>query len=74
MAKIYLEIDEVFEHFHRESSYTTLLEGNAVYEVNGHILQLELNRPIYTPAMESHTLKNVGTAVCILDCGHGNGN
>lgn len=70
MAKIILEPNEVFEHFHSEASTTTLLEGNATYKSGDFEKQLELNIPILTPPNRSHILTNTGNLECVLGCGH----
>lgn len=70
MAKIILEPNEAFEHFHSEESTTTLLEGKATYRSGDFEQQLERNVPILTPANRSHILTNTGHLECILGCGH----
>lgn len=70
MAKIILEPNEVFEHFHSEESITTLLEGKATYRSGDLEQQLERNVPILTPANRSHILTNTGHRECVLGCGH----
>jgi hypothetical protein len=70
MAKIILEPNEVFEHFHTEESTTTLLSGRAHYRTDNLEKDLELNVPILTPATKSHILTNTGSTECVLGCGH----
>ena len=50
MAKIILEPNESFEHFHSEDSTTVLLEGEAHYKMGDIEHMLELNIPVLTPA------------------------
>lgn len=71
MAKISLDPNEIFEHFHSESSFTILLEGKAAYLIDGIEKELTIDDTIVTPANTSHTLKNIGSATCVLECGHG---
>lgn len=70
MAKIILEENEVFEHFHSEESSTILLAGRARYQAGDIEHDLELNVPILTPANQSHILTNIGSTECILGCSH----
>jgi mannose-6-phosphate isomerase-like protein (cupin superfamily) len=71
MAKIILEPNEVFEHFHSEESTTTLLSGRAHYRMENFEQDLELNVPILTPATKSHSITNTGLVECMFGCGHG---
>jgi len=73
MAKIVLDPQESFEHFHSEDSYTVLLQGEAIYIVDGKEQELQVDAPIFTPANRSHILRNIGNIECILGCGHGTG-
>ena len=70
MAKIILEPNEVFEHFHSEPSTTTLLSGNARYSTDEVELDLELNVPVLTPPTKSHILTNTGARECLIGCSH----
>lgn len=70
MAKIILEPNETFEHFHSEVSTTTLLEGRAHYRAGDIERDLERGIAILTPANQSHILTNTGEAACILGCSH----
>jgi quercetin dioxygenase-like cupin family protein len=69
MAKIYLEEKECFEHFHDEISETTLLEGEALYEIDGTEKKLLIGETVVTPAKKSHTVSNIGKSVVIFYCG-----
>lgn len=70
MAKIILEPNEVFEHFHSEPSTTTLLSGRAHYRMGDTETELELNVPVLTPATKSHILTNTGNTECVIGCHH----
>lgn len=70
MAKIILEPNEVFEHFHSEPSTTTLLSGCAHYRMEDVEKELELNVPVLTPATKSHILTNTGSTECVIGCHH----
>ncbi len=70
MAKIILEPNEVFEHFHSEASTTTLLSGRAHYRMGDIEKELEMNVPVLTPATKSHILTNTGNTECVIGCGH----
>lgn len=70
MAKIILEPNETFEHFHSEESSTTLLSGSAHYRMGDVEQELELNVPVLTPATKSHILTNTGSKECVLGCSH----
>ena len=70
MAKIILEPNEVFEHYHTEASTTTLLSGKARYQMEDVELALELNVPVLTPPSKSHILTNTGVLECVIGCGH----
>ncbi|MCH5716700.1 cupin domain-containing protein [Niabella hibiscisoli] len=70
MAKIILEPNEVFEHFHSEASTTTLLSGSAHYSTDEVEQELQLNEVVLTPANKSHILTNIGTIDCIIGCSH----
>ncbi len=70
MAKIILEPNEVFEHFHSEPSTTTLLSGRAHYRMEDVETELELNVPVLTPATKSHILTNTGNTECVIGCFH----
>ncbi len=70
MAKIILEQNESFEHFHSEKSTTTLLKGNASYRAGDIECNLEIGETILTPANQSHILTNTGYDECIIGCGH----
>lgn len=69
MAKILLEENESFEHFHDDISETILLEGQAVYEMEGIAKELQVGESIVTPANTSHTVKNIGNSVVVFYCG-----
>lgn len=70
MAKIILEPNETFEHFHSEPSTTTLLEGSAHYRAGDIECELERDVAVLTPANQSHILTNTGDVECILGCSH----
>lgn len=70
MAKIILEPNETFEHFHSEDSTTTLLKGSAQYLAGSVKYALEIDRTVLTPARQSHILTNTGSIDCIIHCGH----
>lgn len=70
MAKIILEPNETFEHFHSEESTTTLLEGSARYRAGDIEYPLQRNVTVLTPANQSHILTNTGDVECIIGCGH----
>jgi hypothetical protein len=70
MAKIILEPNETFEHFHSEASSTILLSGKAHYRMEEVEQNLELNIPVLTPPLKSHILTNIGSGECILGCSH----
>lgn len=70
MAKIILEPNESFEHFHSEESTTTLLEGSAHYKAGDVEYALERDVTVLTPANQSHILTNTGSEDCIIGCGH----
>lgn len=70
MAKIILEPNETFEHFHSEGSTTTLLKGRAHYRAGNVAYDLERDVTVLTPANQSHILTNTGDAECIIGCGH----
>ncbi len=70
MAKIILEPNEVFEHYHSEPSTTVLLSGRAHYRMGDIDKELELNVPALTPAVQSHILTNIGSTECMIGCHH----
>lgn len=70
MAKIILEPNETFEHFHSEASSTILLSGSAHYRMDNVEKELELNVPVLTPPMKSHILTNTGSKECVIGCSH----
>lgn len=70
MAKIILEPNETFEHFHSEDSTTILLEGKAHYRAGNIEHALECDIPVLTPANQSHILTNIGDVECVLGCKH----
>ena len=70
MAKIILEANESFEHFHSEDSTTTLLEGEANYSSGTINHPLEWNVPVLTRANQSHTITNTGDTECMFGCSH----
>ena len=70
MAKIILERNEAFEHFHSEDSTTILLEGSANYRLGEIEYPLEHNLPVLTPANQSHTIINTGFGECVFGCAH----
>lgn len=70
MAKIILEPNESFEHFHSEKSSTILLDGSAFYRSGNVECFLERNIEMLTPANQSHTLTNTGQTECIIGCNH----
>ncbi len=70
MAKIILEPNETFEHFHSEASSTILLSGTAHYRMEDIEQDLKPNVPVLTPPMKSHILTNTGIDECILGCSH----
>ena len=70
MAKIILEPNESFEHFHSEDSTTVLLEGEAHYKMGDIEHMLELNIPVLTPANQSHTITNRSNMECVFGCSH----
>jgi mannose-6-phosphate isomerase-like protein (cupin superfamily) len=69
MAKIILEPNEIFEHFHSDDSFTTLLAGEAKFTSSGDSFPLQLNIPVITKASQSHTIQNTGITDCIFLCG-----
>ena len=71
MALIMLEPNEIFEHFHSEESTTQLIMGQVIFKCDKVEKILELNEIIATPGNISHTLKNIGTTICVLGCQHG---
>lgn len=70
MARIILETNESFEHFHSEASSTVLLSGSANYRTDDTVLDLEINVPVLTPATKSHILTNTGQGECVIGCNH----
>jgi mannose-6-phosphate isomerase-like protein (cupin superfamily) len=70
MAKIILEPNETFEHFHSELSSTELLSGSANYRTDDISMELQLNEPVLTPANKSHILTNTGNMECVIGCSH----
>lgn len=70
MAKIILEQNESFEHFHSEDSSTILFEGSANYRIGDIEYPLERNVPVLTPANRSHILTNTGSLECVIQCAH----
>lgn len=70
MAKIILEPNETFEHFHSEDSSTILLEGSAHYRMGDIEYALVRNVPVLTPANRSHILTNTGHMECVIGCRH----
>lgn len=70
MAKIILEPNESFEHFHSEDSSSVLLEGSADYRMGSIEHPLERNVPVLTPANQSHTITNTGSKECMFGCSH----
>ena len=70
MAKIILEENESFEHFHSEDSMTILLEGEAHYRMGSVERSLEPGVSVLTPANQSHILTNTGHAECVISCKH----
>ena len=73
MARIYLSPNEDFEHFHNVESSTTLVEGKAIYQCETFQKTLQINETMFTPALKSHILRNIGETVCVFECGHGTG-
>jgi quercetin dioxygenase-like cupin family protein len=72
MAKIILEPNESFEHYHTSLSSTTLLTGTATYEIDGLERNLEIGKKVMTPGQKSHVIRNKGFTECVIDCGaHG---
>lgn len=71
MAKIILERNESFEHFHSEDSTTVLLEGSANYRMGDIEYPLQRNVTVLTPANRSHTITNIGDRECMFGCSHG---
>lgn len=70
MAKIILEPNESFEHFHSEASTTVLLAGKAHYKMGNIEQMLEYNVPVLTPAHQSHIITNKGNMECVFGCSH----
>lgn len=70
MAKIILEPNEAFEHFHSEASTTTLLSGSVLYRMGDFEKHLKINETILTPATKSHILLNTGSVECVVGCSH----
>ena len=70
MAKITLEKDEVFEHFHSDVSKTILLDGKAELVIGSTTMNLEMDRPVVVPANTSHTIKNCGATPAVINCLH----
>jgi len=70
MAKIILEPNESFEHFHSENSSTILLSGSAYYRAGNLEHALEIDVPVLTPANQSHILTNMGKVECVIGCSH----
>lgn len=71
MARIILEPNESFEHFHSEDSTTTLLQGNADYSSGETRYTLQHGVSVLTPGSVSHTITNTGDMDCMFNCGHG---
>jgi mannose-6-phosphate isomerase-like protein (cupin superfamily) len=71
MAKIILEPNEIFEHFHSIESTTYLISGKAKYIGPTFEKILQINEIIETPANTSHKIQNIGNVECILGCQHG---
>ena len=70
MAKIILQRDEEFEHFHSLESKTILLEGDVELSCKGDIQKLRVNMEVVIPAKIAHTVKNVGNCQAVIECQH----
>jgi mannose-6-phosphate isomerase-like protein (cupin superfamily) len=70
MATILLDVEESFEHLHRQASLTVLKEGRARLVMNGSVLELQPNVAVTVPANTSHTIVNIGETTAVVNCVH----
>jgi uncharacterized cupin superfamily protein len=67
---IHLQPGETFEHVHVDQSFTTLVEGEVVLEVNGSRVALVTGLPTLVDANSPHRLVNTGRSIASVKCVH----
>jgi len=70
MARIILETNEIFEHFHSDDSTSELISGEALYHCEGQTIKMKIGEKIHTPAGSAHKMENIGKSNAQIDCNH----
>ena len=70
MASILLAPGEAFEHFHREASFTTLVNGHVRFCEGTVEHVMKEGESIYVAPNRSHTIINFGDVIARVDCVH----
>lgn len=61
---------EEFEHSHAEESVTILAQGDVEFSFGGRTFMLVRGERVVVPPAASHTLRNRGLTVALIECGH----
>jgi len=70
MARIILEPEEKFEHFHDVASISQLIQGNVELSYNNNRFVMDVGEALEIPPNVIHCMTNLGKDIAIMNCAH----